>query len=55
VHVEDSEAVKQLRQERRLPGNLVGLTLAAIALSMAAFLLMVLGGLLGGLGLQFPR
>ncbi len=43
------------KHERRLPGNLLGLTVVAVTLSTAAMLVVAFGRLLGQLWLQFPK
>lgn len=43
------------KQQRRLPGNLLGLTIVAITLSTAAMLVVAFGRLLGQMWLQLPK
>jgi len=43
------------KQQRRLPGNLLGLTVLAITLSTAAMLVVAFMRLLGQMWLQFPK
>ncbi|HKZ53542.1 MAG TPA: hypothetical protein VJ085_09730 [Candidatus Acidoferrales bacterium] len=47
--------MSDIKQQRRLPGNLLGLTVLAITLSTVAMLFVAFGRLLGQMYLQFPK